>query len=80
MFSLRTSSGVKDDVQAMFSRSKGIRLRFWDTNYSNVLKYKRFFFNFSCHNCPKLKPTSYPVTVFLTTFDLWPTFSAVVHR
>ena len=49
-------------------------LRFLDTNYTNVLKCKRFFFSCSCHSCPKQKPTRHPVRVFLIPFDLWPTF------
>ena len=54
----------------MFYHSKDFTLRFWDTNYTKVLKYKTFFFSCSCHNCPKLKPKRYPVTVPLTPFPI----------
>ena len=76
---VETVECVKHEIKAMFYYSKGFKMRFRDTNYTNVLKYKRFFFSCSCHNCPKLKPTRYEVTVFLTPFELRPTFSAVVH-
>ena len=39
------------------SRLNQRKVLFWAT------QYKRFFFNFPCQNCPKLKPTRYPVTI-----------------
>ena len=33
---VETVEYVKDEIKAMFYHSKGIRLRFWDTNYTNV--------------------------------------------
>ena len=71
---VETVECVKDEIKAMIYHSKGFRLRFWDTNYTNVLKYKRFFLSCFYHNYLKLKPKRYPVTIFLS-----PTFSAVVH-
>ena len=60
---VETVECVKDYIIAMSYHSRGFRLSFWGTNYTNDLKYKRFFFS---RSCPKVKPTRYPVKVFLT--------------
>ena len=38
---------VKDESKEIVYHSKGFRLRFYDNNYTNVLKCKRFFFSCS---------------------------------
>ena len=39
---VETVECVKDEMKAMFDHTKGFRVGFWDTNYTNVLKYKDF--------------------------------------
>ena len=49
---VETVECVKDELKVVFYHSKGFRLLFWNTiyNYTNVLKYKRFFIRCSRQN------------------------------
>ena len=61
---VETVECVKDEIKAMFYH-QDFKLSFWDTNYTNVLRYTQ---DFSCLNRSKLKPTRYPAS------DVWQTF------